>query len=617
MHPMLSLVTRIVAALLCCAVGAGAVPAPAQDAGESRERRATPPDAKRPAKNNRKDAPKSAAWTTEFEHPIEFQLLVDSDTLVVGTARNLFAVDPRTGAQRWRQRDMHVNPEDILAVPGTRLILVNEDYGGKFADRETSIVAIDNDSGRVAWETKVIKGKGMHAVADAESNALALVTVKNAHGDDNGLFAGMLPGKGLGSGFERTPRINVIDMGSGKVLWSEDFDTEVLMRPSLDAELARGGGKQKDRPFDLGLYHPPTIDGGQLFVTYKGISCYDLRSGKKLWRQSYDVREGELALSDADPIVDGDVIYTTGEGRVRAFDRTTGARLWQSRDFGVVPSIAIDDHAIYGQLGGYFFKVKDEEWTWRGSFGAVAIDRATGREIWKYDSANDSITNLTIAGDRVWLGDEERVVGLDRATGKRVVAERHRLERRPLFTSFNENGEVVLVSDEEAAGYGADGARRWYARHKPIGPGLWKRFASGLLMTSGAVLTVAAFAAANVKGLLPAVPSPVIRVSGLQPIPLYNTRGLLIRTARTAGHGFWRAGSGMLGVTRFAHLTGTHQYFVTKAGGADQALAGVNLTTGETDHLVPLPSRETNLVVDEVDGLAFQASGKRLTAFGL
>jgi outer membrane protein assembly factor BamB len=570
-----------------------------------------------PAQDRKRSVTESrGAWKTEFEHAITFQLLVAADTLVVGTARHLFAVDPSSGAQRWRKRDLLVAPEDLLAVPGTRLLLVNDDHGGKFSDRETSLVALDIETGNELWESKVIKGKGMHVVVDPDAGALVLVTVRDAHGDDNGLFAGVLPGKGLGSGFERKPKINALDLSTGKVLWNHDYDTDVLMRPSMEAEITRAG-KQKERPFDLGLYRPPVVDGGQLFVTYKGVTCYDVRTGRKLWRQDYDAREGELALSYADPVVDGEVLYTTGEGRIRAFDRRTGARLWQSDDFGVVPEIFVDDRAVYGQLGGRFYKVKEEEWTWRGSYGAVAIDRTTGKRLWRYDSANDSVTNLTIVGDRVWLGDEERLVGLDRATGKKVVAERHRFANRPLISLFNEADQIVLLGDEEAAGFGASGQRAWYARHKPIGPGLWKRFAAGLLMTSGAVFTIASFAAANVKGLLPAVPAPTLRISGLQPRTLYNTRGLLLRTMQRAGRGFWRAGDGLLGVTRFAHLTGTHQYFLTKLEGTDQSLAGVNLTTGETDRNLALPSRTPNIAIDELNGYAFQATGRRLTAFGL
>jgi outer membrane protein assembly factor BamB len=558
------------------------------------------------------------AWSTEFEHQIEFQLLVDANVLVVGTTRHLYGLDPRTGDERWRKRDMHVRPEDILSVPGTRLLLVNEDYGGKFADRETSFLALDVETGAELWESKLIKGKGLQAVADPESNLLVLVTVKEPHGDDNGLFAGWLPGDGIGGGFKRTPRINALDLSTGKKLWDREFDSEVELRPSLDAEIARGGEKKKERPFDLGLYRTPVVAGGQIFVTYRGVSCYDARTGDRLWRQEYGVREGDLALSDADPIVDDDVIYTSGEGRVRAFDRRTGKLVWRSDDFGVVPELFVDDRAIYGQLGGRFYNIVSDEWSWKGSFGAVALDRHTGKRIWKYDSGNDSVTNLAFAGDRVWLGDEERLVGLDRRTGERVVSERHKLEKRPVIATYNELDQVVLVSDEEAAGFAtASGKRAWYARHEPIGPSGWRRFAAGLLMTSGAVLTVASFAAAKVKGLLPAVPSPAIRISGLAPITLFNSRAFVIRTSSRVGKGLWSAGSGMLGVTRFAHLTGTHQYFITKLEGTDQALAGVNLTTGETDRAVELPSRTPNIAIDEVNGLVLQARGKRLVALPL
>ncbi len=558
-------------------------------------------------------------WSTDFEHGIEFQMLVDSGVLVVGTERHTYGVDQRTGKTLWRKRDVHVNPEDIMSVPGTRMLLINEDYGGKFADKETSVLAINVETGEDMWESKVIKGKGMQAVADTATGLLLLVTVKNPHGDDLGAFAGWLPGDGIFSGFSRKPHLNAIDLATGKLRWDRDFEQDVQMRPTFGEDVATVNGRPaKERPFDLGLCRPPIIAGSQILVTYSGVTCYDAATGKRLWKQEYDVREGDLALSDADAIVTDDVVYTSGEGRIRALDRATGRQLWKTDDFGLVPALFVDDRAVYGQLGGRFFNISSENWMWKGDFGAVCVDRHSGKQIWKFDSGNDSTTSLAIVGDRVWLGDEEHLIGLDRATGRRVLNERHELDHRPFIATFNESSEIVLISEDEAAGFStATETRTWYRKYSAIGPSGWKRFAAGLLMTSGAVLSVSSFAAARVKGLLPALPSPALRVSGLQPIPLVNTRAIAIKAASIAGREFWRAGSGMLGVTRYAHLTGSHQYFLTRLPGADQALAGVNLTTGETDRAVALPAQTANIAIDEDSGVVTQARGRKLVGLAL
>mgnify|MGYP001005848368 CR=1 FL=1 len=558
-------------------------------------------------------------WSTDFEHPIEFQTLVDSGVLVVATSRHLYGVDQRAGKVLWRKRDVHVAPEDLLSVPGSRILLINEDAGGKFADQETSTFAINVDTGDDLWETKLIKGKGMQAVADAATGTLVLVSVRKPHGDDLGAFAGWLPGDGIGGGFSRKPRISAIDLATGKLRWDKDCDDEVQLRPTFTNDVATVNGRaSKDRPFDLGLYRPPIIAGNQVFVTYDGLTCYDVATGKRLWRQQYSLLEGDFALSASGAIVTDDAVYATGEGRIRAFDRATGKQLWKTDDFGVIPELFLDDQTVYGQLGGRFFNISSENWVWKGSYGAVAVDRRTGKQVWKFDSGNDSTTSLAIVGDRVWLGDEEHLIGLDRANGTRVVAERHGLDHRPVLATFNERGEVVLISDDEAVGFSTGPvARAWYQKHPAIGPSGWRRFAAGLLMTSGAVLSVSAFAAAHAKGLLPALPSPALRVAGLQPIPLLNTRTIAIKAATFGGREMWRAGSGMLGVTQFAHLTGTHQYFLTRLSGADQALAGVNLTTGETDRAVALPARTANIAIDEETGVVTQARGKQLVGLAL
>lgn len=562
-------------------------------------------------------------WSEEMPADVRFSLLLDGETMAVAGVKGVRVLDSGTGRAIWREDGWIVKSDDLLAAPGAGLLLVNRDGGGDFGDKESRVVAVDLRSGSKRWESKKLEGKGMHAVASPSSSMLLLVTVAKAHGEDGGFLGGVLPGKGIGGGFKRKPRLNAIDIATGRVLWSRDFDSDVLLSPSLEGVIVRDGDGAKkeegDRAFDLGRYRPPVIEGADVFVTYRGLTCYDARTGERRWRQEYGVREGDLALSDADPVVDAETVYTAGEGRIRAIDRTTGSQVWRSDDYGVVPELSIDERVVYGRLGGRFYNVESGEWQWRGSYGAVALDRVTGKQIWRYGGGNDSITNLVIAGGRVWLGDEERLVGIDRTTGERVVGERHGMQRRAVSAALNELGQIVLISDEEAAAFDASkGKRVWIVRHKPAGPSGWRRFAAGMLMTTGAVLTVASYATAHVKGLTPAVPSPVLRITGLPSRRLFDAQPIADRAisaaSRRGGRAIWNAGAGLLGTTRFAHLTGNHQYFVTKLPGANPALAGVNLTTGATDRSVELPARSPNLLVDEVNRLVVQWNGRRLTA---
>ena len=104
--------------------------------------------------------------------------------MAVAGAKGVRVLDSSSGRTIWREDGWTVHSDDLLAVPGAGLLLVNRDGGGDFGDKESRVVAIDLRSGARRWESKTLKGKGMHAVTDPSSSLLLLVTVPKAHGDD-------------------------------------------------------------------------------------------------------------------------------------------------------------------------------------------------------------------------------------------------------------------------------------------------------------------------------------------------------------------------------------------------------------------------------------------------
>lgn len=124
------------------------------------------------------------------------------------------------------------------------------------------------------------------------------------------------------------------------------------------------------------------------------------------------------------PLVAGDAVYVQdGTGRVSAFDRATGEVRWQSRPYGanIGPfGAAVADGRVFGL---------------RGATGIVALDAATGGELWARDitatpTAGVDIQPVSVAGlvlastvpislGGIYAPDDRGVIhALDAATGE-------------------------------------------------------------------------------------------------------------------------------------------------------------------------------------------------------
>ncbi len=554
-----------------------------------------------------------STWQQQFEHPVSHHQMVGDDLLVVGTTRHLYGMDPLTGRQLWRLRNVNTNARDVIDLPGASHILVSDAAGGAFDDRGTHLLAVNRSDGKILWESPVLTGRLLQARVDLDKQRLFAVLVQNAHGDDRGLLHDILPDKGLMSGFDAEPQLAALDLRTGAVTWQQPFGKKVMMRPSQRLGAGGEGAAADLRPFDLGLYHPPALVGELVCVSYDGLSCYRAATGVPVWAQSFEVVDGSLALSYPDSLLRDRRLLTGDTEHIYAFDPKTGERLWRSDDFGRIPELLDDDVILYGQVGGRYFDADDESWKAKGPFAVVAINRRNGNTLWER-RLRRSISNLLVSGEFVYVADDEHLWALDRLDGSVGLRQPHKLSEPPNIVALNEPGDLVLISSSEAAGYRrSDGQIRWYETHPAPQAGAWARFAAGLMSMTGNILQLSSNLVSYGRGMLPPIPN--IKTGGRR---IMSGRSVLQDSTGYLGRKLMEQGSAINEDQSYANLTGRTQYFVTRPEGYDViALAAVNIETGATHRLTVLPSGSPVLVIDEVNGHAYQADGMELLAIPL
>jgi outer membrane protein assembly factor BamB len=541
-----------------------------------------------------------AMWEQTLERPIEFHQLVDDRILVAGTGRHLYGIDPQTGEIRWRERNVNPNQQDVYRVNETGALLVTDSAGGQFDDSDTHVLAINADDGLLLWESPRLAGKAVQGVITEDGATAYVTTVVEAHGDDRGVLASPISGKGLGAGVYREPTLASINLHTGELLWQTDFGREIRMQPAV-------GRFRGERPFDFGNYHRPVVVDRMLCITYLGIRCLNRFTGATVWDQEFPVIEDTLALAYARPLVVGEVIYTTGDNRIRAFDRLSGDKVWRSKRVNVIPELLVEGDTLYAQLGGRFFHLGEERWKWKGEFGVVALNRHNGKTHWRFDDAKGAMTNLHVETDRIWFADEHRIYAIDRQSGKRLIRQRHRMNEAPVFTVINRHGHRVLISDDEVAAFDLTGRRLWSIRHPAPGPGAWGRASAQLFQLSGQLLRITSMAVSMTSGLIPSVP-----VSGVN---IISGKSVVKAATRSAGNQLTEASDSLAVADDYGTLEDSYQYFLTTQKNDERIfLASVDINAGRTVGLTPLPSASPDIVIDDERGMLLQAEGQTLTS---
>jgi outer membrane protein assembly factor BamB len=268
---------------------------------------------------------------------------------------------------------------------------------------------------------------------------------------------------------------------------------------------------------DLGVAHAQSRDVAMFRgdATHSGV--YAGSPGQYLaglqWRF---LTEGDVISS---PTVLGETVYVgSGDGRLYALDRNTGARKWAFDSGNPIPSSpAVGGGAVYfGTRDGHFFGVDARTgkqrwtlatgpvmpWPWGHESGDVylsspafadgtvffgagdgrvyAVDAATGKEKWRAQTSGRVRSSPAVDASRVYVGSADgRVYAFDRATGAqkwkfetegvKLESGKFGFDRRTVQSSPAIANGTVFVGARDGWIYAIDatsGAEKWRFDHK-------------------------------------------------------------------------------------------------------------------------------------------------------
>jgi outer membrane protein assembly factor BamB len=283
-------------------------------------------------------------------------------------------------------------------------------------------------------------------------------------GVDRGLHAPATDGKRL---FALGGGLFAYDLGSGSVAWRAGY--------------AR--------------YMPRSVSesSGRVFLAETVVLAFDGASGRELWRSQVD-SAADFAWSAAD---ERSVYVGTRSHRVYAIDAQNGSHRWSVdvgpgwRYGGAISGLSASGDTVYAAA--------EQPYAANGYLATgwlFAINRNTGGILWSYqngrgDDLRNFITAPTVAGRLLLASDRKgnAVVAVDRFTGREVW----RVRGEPGYIGFTD--PPVVVNDTV---YAASGDTHVYAIDLPTGRVHWRTPTPG---ANNAFAVCGEYVLANYQGL--------------------------------------------------------------------------------------------------------------------
>jgi outer membrane protein assembly factor BamB len=493
----------------------------------------------------------------------------------------------------------------VEEVEGTPVMLVATATGA--VNVSSTVLALDMTSGETLWQTDKVKGQMGAVIPIYKKNLVVLVNAVGAKAQLDLL---------------------ALNLASGQAIWESKIEDKA------DLYVAEKTSKFFPK-FDLHGHAEPTVTDDAIYFAYSGLHKVDLATGKVIWKLAYDVTEKSFARTNASPLVTDTMVFTSGKGVLRGFDKQTGALKWTSSDFGTgVAQMEFTDSVLYGRMGGVF-QAPGAAFVSRKPIGVVALDPASGQVKWKYEGAHESVTNMLVLAQEkaVMLADAKHLIGLSTdGSGKVKEAFKVPLEFKakgpgagmkaakigfgalrggalgaikasggppaepPVALVRRENGLVVIRGTQNLLGF--DPVKKeiaWSTRVEPPG-----------LSTFNKIATIAAFA--MVYTAQTAQAASTYYGTSENDWANANRRKTVEQWDKAVAKRYHKTSN-----------TADYVYMlsdVKTSEGKGPGIVGVNLSTGEQEKTVYFGDREPEYVADEIDGVVFRIhkGGKTITA---
>ncbi len=550
--------------------------------------------------------------------------LMESGNLMVGTKTGVAMLGGSDGKVLWKRDDLKdVKEDEYTELEGTPLILIADNSG--WAQRKTLLTAINTMTGETVWHTEKMLGYTVEVSPLYDRDMLIFLTIKdNRQRKDK-------------------PDIFALKMSTGGLLWQNEYTEKVDLygvekkkRGGASAMFLGSGGGASDR-FDLSGENPPTFDQDSMYMTYAGLHRYSLTDGKLIWKTIYDVTDGSLKNTNGQAIADGDMIYTSAQGIIRAISKADGSIKWTTKDFGKggIAEMQLHGDVVYGRMGGQFFSAKRGEWLEKGPVGVVALDKISGNTNWIYKDAKDSITNMVVLpNDNVLLiADKESLIGLDLASqGKVKEAYKVKLKFKRSLGAADVGGKIAAI------GFGGIGGAFGKGAKRTDNPVSLVRQENGTVVVRGKQHLLA-FNPAT-KDIAWSTKYGAPGISGWESIvmtALTVTAAVLSQTNEAYQFQRGNYNNAYRENARFLNLMTTYQqymgqklsaskqtgntyYVLTKIkgdGDSGSGLIGVNMLTGNGERQIIFNDKSPDYEVDEHAGVLYNMNKGKLSAYNI